>query len=99
MCLKDKINKDIINLENKKTIEELFDMYADELYVLTDEDKKYTTEIIELEEKFYETLTEEKQEQFNNLSELKSENNSREDKKIFTIGYSLAVKLILESIS
>jgi DNA-binding protein H-NS len=98
-----KIKDTIINNSNKyksrKTIDDLFDVYAEEIYTECDTNKDLIKKIVQLEENFENKLTEEQRQQFEKIGELKNENYATTDKNIFVYGFTLAIQLITESIS
>ena len=96
MCIKKSIS-DNIDLNNKNTILELYNFYEEELNISSDENKKYVKQILEIEEPFYESLSDIQKKQFEDLMELKGLNVGVTDERIFTFAFSLAVRLILES--
>ena len=96
MCIKNSISNNI-DLNKKNTIIELYNFYEEELNITSEENKKYVKQILELEEPFYESLSDIQKKQFEDLMELKGLNVGVTDERIFTFAFSLAVKLILES--
>lgn len=86
------------NLKDRKTIIGLFENYSDDIYSLDDKERELQIKVIEKEEAFTNTLTEQQKEQYEKVWELKNERNGRTDEKIFVYGFSLATKLILEGV-
>lgn len=85
------------DIDNKETIEQLFNFYEEELYSNTDENRAFVKEILEIEKPFYESLTDNQKKAFEELVDLRSLNGAVTDKKIFVFAFSLAMKLVLES--
>lgn len=96
MCIKKNDSEDI-DITNKETILELFERYEEDLYQYTDENREYASKITNIETGFYESLTDEQKQQFEELTELKGLNSGVTDRNIFIFAFSLAVRLILES--
>ena len=85
------------DIDNKETIEQLFNFYEEELYSNTDENRAFVKEILEIEKPFYESLTDNQKKEFEELVDLRSLNGAVTDKKIFVFAFSLAMKLVLET--
>lgn len=85
------------DIDNKETIEQLFNFYEEELYSNTDENRAFVKEILEIEKTFYESLTDNQKKAFEKLVDLRSLNGAVTDKKIFVFAFSLAMQLVLES--
>ena len=83
--------------KSKETIEQLFAFYEEQIYENADINKKLLEEIIKQEEIFTKDLTIEQQRNFDKLCELKDENSADTEKRIFLYGFSLATKLLVES--
>ena len=85
------------NCNSKKRIEELFDFYEEEIYRNTDENRELVSKILETEEPFYESLNDIQKKQFEELTELQVLNGAVTDKNVFTYGFKLATRLMLET--
>ena len=96
MCIKNSIGNNI-DINNKSAILELYNFYEEELNISSEKNKKYVKQILEIEEPFYESLSDIQKKQFEDLMELKGLNVGVTDERIFTFAFSLAVRLILES--
>lgn len=96
MCIKNSIGNNI-DINNKSTILELYNFYEEELNLSSEENKKYIKQILEIEEPFYESLSDIKKKQFEDLMELKGLNVGVTDERIFIFAFSLAIRLIFES--
>ena len=96
MCIKKSIS-DNIDLNNKNTILELYNFYEEELNISSEENKKYVKQILEIEEPFYESLSDIQKKQFEDLMELKGLNVGVTDEKIFTFAFSLAINFVVDS--
>ena len=90
------IDKDI-NYTNNETILQLFDFYEEELYTNTDENRKLIKDILNIENSFYENLTNEQRKQYEEITDLRALNSVATDRKIFIFAFSLAVNLITEA--
>lgn len=84
---------------NKEKLQQLFELYEEEMYANTETNTKLLKQIIEAEEKFGEKLTEKQQEEFEKINEIKNEYVGETDKNIFIYAFTLAVRLIIESIT
>ncbi len=82
----------------KGEIENLYERYSDEIYKLTPEELKATKTVLDKEETFLATLNDE---QMNLWKDMKNAENKRSEivnKKIFIRAYSLAIRLVIESL-
>ena len=91
------IRNNQFNCNNKKRIEELFNFYEEELYRNTDENRELISKLLEVEEPFYESLNEIQKKQFEAFMEIQALNGAVTDKNVFTYGFKLATRLILEN--
>ncbi len=94
MCVKRVIED--IDCNDSKIISQLFEFYEDDLSKNTKENQEYTHKIVNVEEKFYESLTDMQKKQFEELAELKGLNAGVSIKNTFIFAFKLAVNLILE---
>lgn len=94
---KEKIDK--YTFKEKETIGNLFDIYKEELYKNTDINTKLAKQIFKEEDKLYSELTEQQKQQYEKVNELKEANSTETEKRIFVYAYSLATRLILESMN
>lgn len=84
--------------ENKKTLEEIFKLYSDELYENTQTNRRLAKKIIKKEEEFYEQLTKEQKQVYEQLNDLQQLNYEETDKNIFIEGFRMAVRIMAECI-
>ena len=84
-------------ITNKQDIAKLYFLYKDELYDKVEKESTYTDKIIKKTEKLYNTLTKEQCMLMDEIENLRTLYKEEQDKEIFTIAYSLGVKLIIES--
>lgn len=96
MCIKNSIGNNI-DINNKSAILELYNFYEEELNISSEENKKYIKQILEIEEPFYESLSDIQKKQFEDLMELKGLNVGVTDERIFIFAFSLAIRLVFES--
>ena len=89
---------EIKDYTNKEKIQQLFELYEEDIYDNTDRNYELLRQILKKEEKFTETLTEEQQVEFRKINEIKNKNIGETDKNIFIYAFTLAVRLIIESI-
>ncbi len=94
MCIKKQFEEDY---SEKGRIAELYEFYNEEIYIDSEENKKIIDKISVLEEKFYNSLTENQKKEFEELIELHALNSSVTDERIFIFAFRLAIRLILES--
>lgn len=83
---------------NNEKLEELFELYEEQIYENTETNRKLSRKIVKAEEQFYEKLTEEQIKDFEQLYELKQLNYDETDKNIFIFAFKLATNIILEAI-
>ena len=88
-----------MNFENKEKILELYGLYMDDIYKLTDEKLNIEKENIKLEEKLYSTLNEEQKEILTKINDNTNKKNELTYKNIFVFAYSLANRLMIQSLS
>lgn len=88
------IDKDI-NYTNRETILQLFNLYEEELYTNTDENRKLMKDILNIEKSFYENLTVDQRKQYEEITDLKALSSVATDRKIFIFAFELAKHLIL----
>lgn len=86
-------------LADKEQIKKLYYLYNEDLYDRTERNNELLKKVIQAEEKLFENLTEEQQEQFKELEELKNEKVGEQNRNTFIYAFTLAVKLIIESIN
>jgi len=90
---------DVLDLTKNKEIAKLYDLYAEEFYEQVQKNNKLLQKQLQLEEKLVDTLTEKQQENYEKIEDMKAQNIIEEEKKIFTFGFKLGVRLILESLN
>ena len=90
---------EIKDYTNKDKLQQLFELYEEDMYTNIEKDSKLLRQIIELEENFTDTLTKEQQVEFEKISEIKNKYMGKTDKDIFIYAFTLAVRLIIESIT
>lgn len=83
---------------NNEKLEELFELYEEQIYENTETNRELSRKIVKAEEQFYEKLTEEQIKDFEQLYELKQLNYDETDKNIFIFAFKLATNIILEAI-
>ncbi len=83
-------------MENKETILQLYENYADEIYTMTVSKLEVTKKIDEQESLLRKTLTKEQKEIINKLNDYENEKNEMVNQNTFVYGFSLATKLFLE---
>ena len=86
-------------MNNDETILKLYDMFMDQIYTMTPENYKLSTEISDLEDKLNNSLTEEQQELLESINEKESERVEEVYKNVFVFSYKLATKLLVEGLS
>ena len=86
-------------MNDNQTILELYDMFMDQIYTMTPENYKLSTEISDLEDKLNSTLTKEQQELLESINEKESERVEEVYKNVFVFSYKLATKLLVEGLS
>lgn len=86
-------------MNDNQTILELYDMFMDQIYTMTPENYKLSTEISDLEDKLNSTLTKEQQELLELINEKESERVEEVFKSVFVYSYKLATKLLIEGLS
>jgi len=86
-------------MNDNQTILELYDMFMDQIYIMTPENYKLSTEISDLEDKLNSTLTKEQQELLESINEKESERVEEVYKNVFVFSYKLATKLLVEGLS
>ena len=91
------VNMNNKKITNKQDITKLYFLYKDELYDKVEKESTYTDKIIKKTEKLYNTLTKEQCMLMDEIENLRTLYKEKQDKEIFTIAYSLGVKLIIES--
>ena len=89
---------DTKQLKNSKQLKQMFELYKDELYEKAEINKELTREMIKQEEVFFEKLTEEQKEEFEQLMRIKNKVEDETSRSIFIFTYKLAVRLFIESI-
>ena len=85
-------------MENKETLIELFNNYSDEIYKRTERQNEIGNRIIKLETQLYESLTEKQKHQIQQLQHLHAEREQITHRDIFVYAYSLANRLMIESL-
>ena len=83
---------DTKQLKNSKQLKQMFELYKDELYEKAEINKELTREV------FFEKLTEEQKEEFEQLMRIKNKVEDETSRSIFIFTYKLAVRLFIESI-
>lgn len=94
----DEKKEKFIDVEKNEELIKLFEKYEEDIYVETEteETRAKINELLEAEEKFYESLCEEKKKEWKRIDDLKLKYDKALNKNIFIYGFRLAVKLILE---
>ena len=85
-------------MEKQETIMQLFEMYKDKVYETADTNNKILGKIIQVEKPFYNSLTKEQKNQYEKIEDLGNTRHEEIDKNIFTFAYSLANRLLIESL-
>ena len=85
-------------MESKDTILQMFKLYEDEILEVTDIHNKIIKKKLEILQPFYENLTKEQKEEFEKIENIESERVDEVYKNIFIYGYSLANRLLVESL-
>lgn len=86
-------------MENKETILQLYDNYIDEIYTANSEKLEVSKEISDLENEFDKTLSEEQKKLLDKIRSKESEKNELIYKQVFIFAYSLANRLMIESLT
>jgi len=85
-------------LEDKKTLEELFECNMDKIYTETDEKLEINKQISELTDKLNKTLSEEQKQLLEEINQKEDEKRDIINKNTFIFAYSLATKSIIEGL-
>ena len=84
-------------MKNKETIYKLFEDNISNIYK-NEENEELTKEIMEYENQLLSGLTKEKKELLNIINKLRGKRRYKLDRKIFTYAFSLANRLMIESL-
>lgn len=85
-------------MEQKKDIENLYNLYAEEMYNdLTEEMRDITKQIDKDIERLNRTLTKKQKRILSKIIDLEGNRVEKENKHIFIYAYSIATKIIIES--
>lgn len=82
----------------KEAILKLYEAFVDDIYTDTVEKIELSQKIIEQEKLLLSTLTQEQKEIFSRLNECENKKNELVNKNTFVFAYSLANKLMIESL-
>ena len=82
-------------MEDKKTLEELFECNMDKIYTETDEKLEINKQISELTDKLNKTLSEEQKQLLEEINQKEDEKRDIINKNTFIFAYSLATKSII----
>ena len=82
-----------------ETILKLYDMFMDDIYTMTPENYRISTEISKLEEKLNKTLSDQQLELLEKIQNKESERTEEVYKTVFVYAYKLATKLLVEGLS
>lgn len=85
-------------MEDKKTLEELFECNMDKIYTETDEKLEINKQISELTDELNKTLTDEQKKLLDEINQKEDEKRDIINKNTFVFAYSLAVKSIIQSL-
>ncbi|MCI9245951.1 MAG: hypothetical protein HFJ30_02225 [Clostridia bacterium] len=85
-------------MEDKKTLEELFECNMDKIYTETDEKLEINKQISELTDKLNKTLSEEQKQLLEEINQKEDEKRDIINKNTFIFAYSLATKSIIEGL-
>ena len=85
-------------MEDKKTLEELFECNMDKIYTETDEKLEINKQISELTDELNKTLTDEQKKLLDEINQKEDEKRYIINKNTFVFSYSLAVKSIIQSL-
>ncbi len=88
----------IKDLASKKEIAKLYYLYEEDLNEYMQKDNKLLKEQLQREERLNYALTEEQQEEYTKIEDLRAQNITEEEKRVFIYAFSLGVRLALESI-
>lgn len=99
MCLK-KGSSEIKCKDSNETLSELFERCEEDFYIDTETEtsKELLRELLELEDKFYKSLSKEQQKEFNKIDKIKLKYDTEVNKNMFIYGYELAINTVIESI-
>ncbi len=86
-------------MKDKETILQLYNNYIDEIYTMTVEKLDVSKEIVTLENELDKTMTEQQKEILKKLQQKEDEKNEIVYKQVFVFAYSLANKLMIESLT
>lgn len=84
-------------MKNKETIYKLFEDNISNIYK-NEENEELTKEIMEYENQLLSGLTKEQKELLNIINKLRGKRRDKLDRKIFTYAFSLANRLMIESL-
>ena len=82
-----------------ETILKLYDIFMDDIYTMTPENYRISTEISKLEEKLNKTLSDKQLELLEKIQNKESERTEEVYKTVFVYAYKLATKLLVEGLS
>ena len=82
-----------------ETILKLYDIFMDDIYTMTPENYRISTEISKLEEKLNKTLSDQQLELLEKIHIKESERTEEVYKTVFVYAYKLATKLLVEGLS
>ena len=82
-----------------ETILKLYDVFMDDIYTMTPENYRISTEISKLEEKLNKTLSDQQLELLEKIQNKESERTEEVYKTVFVYAYKLATKLLVEGLS
>lgn len=82
-----------------ETILKLYDIFMDDIYTMTPENYRISTEISKLEEKLNKTLSDQQLELLEKIQNKESERTEEVYKTVFVYAYKLATKLLVEGLS
>lgn len=85
-------------MEDKKTILKLYDFFMDEIYQSVPTNQNELNEIVEIEDKLLEGLTEEQKQLVEKIREYESNRTEEVNKCVFVNAFSMATKLFVEGI-
>ncbi len=86
-------------MENKETILKLYNVCQDDILSMNPKNMEITKKIAELTEPLYKTLSKEQIQTLEKISNLECERNKIVNEQVFQYGYSLATKLLVESLT
>ena len=88
-------------MKNRNNIEQLYDLYEEEMqrYIVDEEVLNLSRKVIEKQNEFEASLTEEQKTIYEDYMELRNKRDALLDKNVFVYAYSLSAQLLTEALS